>query len=72
MICIAEKNRLALHGVRNGRRYLVKKERTGWWVEAARARKKSPPPLSVHLDALATEAFSFEPQAKESVPPCRF
>jgi len=72
MICVAEKNRLALRGVRDGRRYLVKKERTGWWVELARAGKKSPPPLSARLDALAAEGFSFEPQAKENVPPCRF
>jgi hypothetical protein len=72
MICIAEKNRLALRGVRNGRRYLVKKERAGWWVEPADTEKKSPPPLTARLDALAAEGFTFEPQAKEQVPSCRF
>jgi hypothetical protein len=72
MICIADKNRLALRGVRNGRRYLVKKKRTGWWVEPARNEKKSPPPLFARLDALAAGGFSFEPQVKENIPPCRF
>ncbi len=71
-ICIAEKNRLALRGVRDGRRYLVKKESAGWWVQPAGNGKKSPPQLTALLDALAAEGFTLEPQAKENVPPCRF
>ena len=35
MICIADKNRLTVRGVRHGQRYLVKKEDGGWWIEAA-------------------------------------
>ena len=78
MICIAEKKRLPLRGLRDGHRYLVKKETGGWWVEpapvAARARRSKPSvsDLSAHLDALAAEGFSFEPAKKENVPPCRF
>jgi hypothetical protein len=78
-ICIAEKNRLTVRGVQNGKRYLVKKERDGWWIESApqtvrrsRQLSRAGQDLSDHLDALAAEGFSFEPAQKENVPPCRF
>jgi hypothetical protein len=78
-ICIADKNRLTVRGVENGRRYLVKKEGDGWWIEPApKARRRTRQltlatrDLSDHLDALASEGFSFEPAKKENVPPCRF
>ncbi len=35
-ICTADKNRLTVRGVRNGARYLVKKESNGWWIERIR------------------------------------
>jgi hypothetical protein len=71
--------RLRVHGIQNGRRYLVKKDGEGWRIEpapqtrrragqAAQAKRE----LTDHLDALATEGFSFEPEKKENVPPCRF
>jgi len=78
-ICIADKNRLTVRGVENGKRYLVKKEGNGWWIEPAptarrRVRKltRASRDLSDHLNALAAEGFSFEPEKKETVPPCRF
>ena len=76
-ICIAEKNRLPLRGLRDGRRYLVKKETSGWWVEpapAVRSRHGARPArdLAAHLDALAAEGFGFDPVKMENVPPCRF
>jgi len=79
MICVADKNRLTVRGIENGRRYLVKKEGDGWWIEPApQARRRTRQVtratrnLSDHLDALANEGFSFEPSNKENVPPCRF
>ena len=79
MICIADKNRLTIRGVRHGQRYLVKKEGGGWWIEAApraprRVRQvaQATRDLTDHLDALAAEGFAFEPVKKEKVPPCRF
>ena len=79
MICIADKNRLTVRGIENGKRYLVKKEGDGWWIEPApQARRrvrhltKAKQDLTVHLDALAAEGFSFEPAKKENVPSCRF
>jgi hypothetical protein len=78
-ICIADKNRLTVRGIENGKRYLVKKEGDGWWIEPApQVRRRvrqvthAKKDLSDHLDALATEGFSFEPEKKENVPPCRF
>lgn len=79
MICIADKNRLTVRGVQNGRRYLVKKEGDGWWIEPApQARRRvrhlaqATRDLTEHLDALAAEGFAFEPVKKENVPSCRF
>ena len=78
-ICMADKNRLTVRGIENGKRYLVKKEGAGWWIEPApearhrvRHITKATRDLADHLDALATEGFSFEPEKKENVPPCRF
>ena len=78
-ICTADKNRLTVRGVRNGARYLVKKESNGWWIEPApqsrrRARevKAATRDLSDHLAALAEEGFAFEPLPQKKVPPCRF
>jgi hypothetical protein len=78
-ICIADKNRLTVRGIENGRPYFVKKENGGWWIEPApqaRRRGRQAPrsmrDLTDHLDALASQGFSFEPEKKESVPPCRF
>jgi hypothetical protein len=79
MICIADKNRLTVRGVQNGRRYLVKKEGGGWWIEPApQARRRvrqvagATRDLTEHLDALAAGGFAFKPVKKEKVPPCRF
>ena len=77
MICIAENKSLPLRGLRNGRRYLVKKETGGWWVQpapAAEVRRDARPAhdLTAHLDALAAEGFALAPAKKENVPPCRF
>ena len=76
MICIADKNRLTVRGVRHGQRYLVKKEGGGWWIEAApkaprRVRQvaQAKRDLTDHLDALAAEGFAFEPLKKRKVPP---
>ena len=78
-ICTADKNRLTVRGVRNGARYLVKKESNGWWIEPApqahrrvREVKAAAHDLSDHLAALAKEGFAFEPLPKGKVPPCRF
>ena len=79
MICMADKNRLPVRGVQNGKRDLVKKEGGGWWIEPApQARRRvrqvaqATRDLTEHLDALAAEGFTFEPVKKENVPPCRF
>jgi hypothetical protein len=80
MIAKADKSRLTIRGVQDGREYLVKQEGTGWWVEPApensssrkRELSRATRDLSEHLNALADEGFSFEPAPKENVPPCRF
>ena len=80
MIAKADKSRLTIRGIQDGREYLVKKEGAGWWVEPAPERALSRKrevltatrDLSEHLNALAQEGFSFEPSAKENVPSCRF
>ena len=80
MIAKADKSRLTIRGVQDGREYLVKKEGAGWWVEPAPdtkpCRKReilaATCDLSEHLNALADQGFSFEPTTKETVPPCRF
>lgn len=73
------KNRLTVRGVQTGARYLVKREGAGWWIEPAperRSRKRAwagpKRDLTEHLDALRAAGFSFEPEKKENVPPCRF
>ena len=73
-ICIADKNRLTVRGVENGKRYLVKREGDGWWIEPApvaprRIRKltRASRDLSEHLNALAAEGFSFAPEKKEDL-----
>jgi hypothetical protein len=79
-IAKADKSRLTIRGIQDGHEYLVKREGAGWWVEPAPQRVLSRKrevltatrDLSEHLDALAQEGFSFEPAAKENVPPCRF
>lgn len=79
-IAKADKSRLTIRGVQDGREYLVRKEGPGWWVEPApenpRSRKRELLPatrdLSEYLNAMADEGFRFEPAAKEKVPPCRF
>ena len=80
-ICTADKNRLTVRGVRDGARYLVKKENNGWWIEPApqlrrrgrgREVKTATRDLSDHLTALAEEGFAFEPLPQKKVPPCRF
>ena len=75
MICVADKNRLTVRGVRHGQRYLVKREGGGWWIEAApraprRVRQvtQATRDLTGHLDALAAEGFAFGPVKKEKVP----
>jgi hypothetical protein len=80
MIAKADKSRLTIRGVQDGREYLVKREGAGWWVEPApektMSRKRevlsATRNLSEHLNALADEGFSFEPVAQQDVPPCRF
>lgn len=79
-IARADKSRLTIRGVQDGREYLVRQEGPGWWVEPApvkaRSRKRSlytaTCDLTAHLNALADEGFTFEPAAPEKVPPCRF
>ncbi|MGA3265649.1 MAG: hypothetical protein ABSE16_02375 [Verrucomicrobiota bacterium] len=78
-ISVADKNRLTVRGVQNGARYLVKREATGWWIEpvppSKRGRRRvaaATQDLTDHLEALRSVGFSFEPEKKESVPPCRF
>ncbi|MEK7685923.1 MAG: hypothetical protein AAB466_10925 [Verrucomicrobiota bacterium] len=78
-ICTADKNRLTVRGVRNGARYLIKKESNGWWIEPApqprrrlREVKAATRDWSDHLAALADEGFAFEPLPQRKVPPCRF
>ena len=78
-ICIADKNRLTVRGVRHGARYLVKKESNGWWIEPAPQPRRRVRKLKAatrdwcdHLAALAEEGFAFEPLPKEKVPPCCF
>lgn len=75
----AEKSRLAIRGVRNGRTYRVERERDGWWIQPvqetsqrAQSVKRAKADLGDHLQALAEAGFSFEPTTKETVPPCRF
>ena len=79
MISIAEKSRLTVRGIENGHPYFVKKENGGWWIEPVpqarrrgRQNARDARDLADHLDALASEGFSFKPQKKEKVPPCRF
>jgi len=78
-ICTADKNRLTVRGVRNGARYLIKRESNGWWIEPApqprrrsREVKAATRDLSDHLAALADEGFAFEPLPQKKVPSCRF
>jgi len=74
----ADKQRITVRGITDGARYLVREEANGWWIQPApteRVRiRKSPEgkSLSTMLDALAAEGFTFEPNPKENVPPCRF
>ncbi|MFN3410311.1 MAG: hypothetical protein ACK45B_15060 [Limisphaerales bacterium] len=75
----ADQNRIPIKGVRDGMRYLVREEASGWWVEpvtepspAAREIRHARKTLCEHLDALAAEGFEFSPSPKEEVPPCRF
>jgi hypothetical protein len=74
MICTANQDGLMVHGIQNGKRYLVKKKSHGWWIEPVspmrhRVRQVTHAKLDLsdHLDALATEGFSFAPEKKENV-----
>lgn len=81
MVVKAEADRLALPGLQNGQSYLVSQAGGGWWVVP---EAEAPPPdrrrewagpkrdLIEHLDAMAAEGFTLEPQLGTEVGPCRF
>lgn len=80
-IVTADKSRLTIHGVKNGRRYLVSQQGKGWWIvpapeiRAPKRRKHWKGPqkdLSEYLDEMAKEGFSFGSGLTAKVPPCQF
>ena len=75
----ADKSRLTLKGVEDGRFYLVHHEGARWIVEPApernlraRALPADKPDLGEPFAALADAGFTFEPLPASPVPPCRF
>ena len=75
----ADKSRITLKGIEDGRFYIVHHEGERWMVEPApdktrRARvvTAGKGDLGDHLQAMADAGFTFEPAQQPPVPPCRF
>jgi hypothetical protein len=80
-IATADKSRLTIRGIKNGRRYLVKQVGQGWFVmpepeiptpKHRRSWDRPKQDLADHLDNLAKEGFSFARTMDKEAPPCRF
>jgi len=76
----ADRSRLTIPGIENGRRYLVKEQGGGWWVRPepdVKPRREWAGPkrdLSEHLQALADAGLTIErnENSRKKIPPCRF
>jgi hypothetical protein len=75
------RGRVVLRGAQDGHRYLVMRTAEGWFVQpeptpvAARRKREWAGPrldLGEHLEALAAEGLTLEPQMGRKIGPCRF
>ena len=78
---VADKSRLTIRGVQDGRTYLIVRYAQGWWVQDApiarppkRRREWAGPKkdLTEHLDALSRHGLEALAPIKTEVPSCRF
>lgn len=76
----ADRSRLTIPGIQDGRNYLVQEQAGGWWIQPEpeiKPRREWRGPkrdLAEHLQALADAGLTIErgENSKVKVPPCRF